>query len=158
MSNLKGVSPVRAEDPYNIQQRVQEMSTPGRKQGGLRSGSLGILPGLNRPIPTGKPSLFEYGNNPGSQSNDSALVQLKIKRGVRQFEEAQRGNRHKSSINKQFNEEVVSPVKQGHIKLDYATANDQKLSANQIVESLKDPNQRYASNKPGYGISNSSLN
>ena len=76
---------MRAEDPYNIQ-RVPTMATPGRKgsdMGGLRSGSLGILPGLNRPIPVGKPSMFEYGNHPGSQTNDSALVQLKIKRGTR---------------------------------------------------------------------------
>ena len=47
------MSPMRAEDPYNIQ-KVRHMATPGRKGsevGGLRSGSLGILPGLNRPIP-----------------------------------------------------------------------------------------------------------
>ena len=53
LSNLKNMSPMRQEDPYNIQ-RVQHMATPGRKGsdvGGLRSGSLGILPGLNRPIP-----------------------------------------------------------------------------------------------------------
>ena len=53
LSNLKGMSPMRGEDPYNIQ-RVHQMATPGRKGsevGGLRSGSLGILPGLNRPIP-----------------------------------------------------------------------------------------------------------
>ena len=44
--------------------------------------------------------------------------------------------------------------------MDYATANNQNLSANQVVESLANPNQRYASNmmnKPGYGL-NSSLN
>ena len=45
--------------------------------------------------------------------------------------------------------------------MDYASAaGDQNLSANQVVESLANPNQRYASNlmnKPGYGIS-SSLN
>ena len=122
---------MRAEDPYNLQ-KVKHMATPGDKgseMGVLRSGSLGILPGLNRPLPHGKPSMFEYGNMPGSQSNDSSLLQLKMKKGNRLFEEAQRGNRHRSSINKIFNDEVVSPVKQGHIKLDFA-ANDQKLSAN----------------------------
>ena len=106
--------------------------------------------------------MFEYGNHPGSQSNDSALLQLKIKRGTRLFEEAQKGNQHKTSINKVFNDEVVSPVKQKHVKLDFASESDQKLSANQVVESLAGTsNQRYASNpannRPGYGLS-SSLN
>ena len=78
------------------------------------------------------------------------------------MEEAQRGNQHKTSINKVFNDEVVSPVKQKHVKLDFASESDQKLSANQVVESLAGTsNQRYASNpannRPGYGLS-SSLN
>lgn len=76
LSNLKGVTPMRAEDPYNLQ-KVKHMATPGDKgseMGVLRSGSLGILPGLNRPLPHGKPSMFEYGNMPGSQSNDSSLL------------------------------------------------------------------------------------
>ena len=33
--------------------------------------------------------------------------------------------RHKSSLGKQFTDEVISPVKKGHMKLDYATDGSQ---------------------------------
>jgi len=65
-----------------------------------RSSSIGILPGLNRPIPQGLPSLAEYGSNPSAMATDSLLIQLKMKKTNRLVEEAGRAPRHKSSINK----------------------------------------------------------
>lgn len=77
-----------------------------------KSNSLGVLPGLNRPIPKGLPSLAEYGNNPAAMLTDSTIIQNKEKRANRLREEDARGPRNKASLGKQFTDEVLSPVKQ----------------------------------------------
>ena len=52
--------------------------------------------------------------------------------------EANRLPRHKSSLAKQFNDEVVSPVKKGHVKLDYNvnTKDYTSLTPGQNVEPM----------------------
>ena len=47
-----------------------------------------------------------------------------MKRGNRLNEEASRLPRHKSSLGKQFNDEVLSPVKKDHLKLNYGMSDD----------------------------------
>ena len=93
------------------QANIQRQSTQPKRS------SLGILPGLNRPIPVGLPSLAEYGSNPSTHYTDSNLIQLKMKRAYRQHEELNKAPRHKTSINKQMNDEILSPVKQPPLKL-----------------------------------------
>ena len=83
------------------------------------SASIGALPGLNQPM-SGNPSLAEYGTGPSMGRADSSLVQLKMKKNFRLNQEAGMFPRHKSSLAKQFKDEVLSPVRTDHLMLDYA--------------------------------------
>ena len=57
---------------------------------------------------------------------DSQLIQGKANNNQRfQGEGVNRMPRHKSSLGKQFTDEVISPVKKGHMKLEYATEGSQ---------------------------------
>ena len=72
---------------------------------------ISILPGLNQPLPKGRLSLAEYGSNPQAIAIDSSIVANKQNRGMRQMEELNKGPRHKASLGRQFNDEVISPVR-----------------------------------------------
>ena len=52
-------------NPYgNLNTSGSAADIQPRRPREVRSGSVGILPGIYRPLPVGKLSLAEYGNNP----------------------------------------------------------------------------------------------
>ena len=77
----------------------------------IKRNSIGILPSMNN-LPSPKkgelPSLAEYGVNPKSFTMDSSIVQLKRRKASRLQEEAQRQPPRKSSLEKQFTDEVLT--------------------------------------------------
>ena len=143
------------DNPYSNISTMK--NTPVKEQSGNGRTSVGILPSLGPPI-DGLPSLAEYGNNPHSNAHDSSLLQLKNKRTNRLVEEQNKMPRHKSSLQKQFHTEVISPVKQTpFVKLDYSmdiggTSSPPKDHLQQV-----DQKKRFAANlakkQTGYTLS-----
>lgn len=77
-----------------------------------------------------------------------------MRRDKRTLNEANRLPRYKSSLAKQFTDEVVSPLKKDHIKLGYSVDGNEdsmiSLSANKPVESLRfSDNKRFAAANAG---------
>ena len=87
---------------------------------------------------------------------DSSIVQAKVGKNMRLQAEAARLPRHKSSLGKQMHDEVVSPVKKSHLKLDYNTASPSlereefvvNLTGERPIDSLNSINQdsKFAAN------------